>query len=234
MKRLFASALSLIALTATGHASAEPVRVESTFNKVYVPDGFDSNDAVQIVGEGLFRNTCYRPAKTDISIDHEKQIVHVGPAAYEYSGFCLQVILPYNRVVDIGMLKAGDWTIVQGAQGEKIGEIKVRKAFTSSPDDYLYAPVTQAFYKQRGAVSEIMITGEFTNDCITLDHVKTSVANDVIVLQPIAKVRNGNCREGAFGFSKLVKLDLLPKGKHLLHVRSMNGNAINTLINVAY
>jgi hypothetical protein len=238
MSRLTLSALSLLLLFAAStnaYASPEPVRVGATFAKIYIPEGFDSNDQVQIVGEGMFRNTCYRPAPGAVKVDDITKTILVGPVAYEYSGFCLQVILPFNRVVDVGMLKPGTWKVVQraGATVQPLGEINITTALTNAPDDYIYAPVSQAFFQQDGLMSNVFLTGEFRSSCMTLDTVKISIQKDVVVLQPIAKVSGDpGCKDGTFAFSKKVDLGFVPQGRYLLHVRSMNGNAVNTLISV--
>ena len=238
MSRLALYALSLLfCFTASlkANASPEPVRVGATFSNVYIPEGFDSNDHVQIVGEGLFRNTCYRPAPGSLKVDESTKTISVGPVAYEYSGFCLQVILPFNRVVDVGILKPGTWQVVQtaGPTVQQLGEIHVVPALTNSPDDFLYAPISQAFFQQNGLMSDVFLTGEFHSSCMALETVKTSVQKDVLVLQPIAKMASGpGCKDGTFAFSKKVELGFVPKGHYLLHVRSMNGNAINTLVSV--
>ena len=230
---MFRLTVSLIALIACATADAQPTSVPATFNTVYVPSGFDSNDNVQIVGEGMFRNTCYRPAPTWVGVDHAKREVRVGPVAYEYSGLCLQLILPFDRVLDVGILQPGKYDVVQATDGQKLGEIPVRKATSLMPDDHLYAPINQAFFRQKGLSGEVMLSGEFLTDCMVLEEVKVTVEPRVIVLQPIARIieRNG-CLRGRFPFNRLVNIDLLASGRYLLHVRSMNAKAVNTLVQV--
>lgn len=226
-------AIFLMAFIGYSVVHAEPQQVPAVFNTIYVPGGFDSNDSVQIVGEGMFRNTCYRPANTLYSVDHEKKEIRLGPVAYEYGGLCLQMILPFERVIDVGILKPGKYDVVLSSDGKKLGEIPVRLATTASPDDVLYAPISQAFFHQRGVVGEILLTGEFLSDCVTLDDVKITVEPKVIVVQPIAKVEDRTmCLRGRFPFSKVVKVEFVPKGRYLLHVRSLNGKSVNTLVNV--
>jgi hypothetical protein len=103
----------------------DPTRVTATYDRIYVADGFDSNDLVQITGEGMFRNTCYRQAETSVKIDETTHTISLGPVAYEYSGLCLQVVLPFQRVIDVGILKSGRWTVEQGAH-QKLGEFNVK------------------------------------------------------------------------------------------------------------
>lgn len=230
-----ALALAVLTFVSVSFAQTAPSKVGALFNKMYVPGGFDSNDHIQFVGEGHFRNSCYRPAPEAVRIDQESQVISVGPVAYEYSGFCLQVILPFQRVVDVGILKPGKWTVLEtdGTSTLELGEISIAPALSNSPDNSLYAPVSQAFFKQTGKLSRFSVTGNFPNSCMKLVEVKATLEKDVIVLQPFAELDlKPNCSAGAYGFSKDVTIPEIPPGRYLLHVRSMNGNAINNLIDV--
>lgn len=218
------------AITSIASAQTDPVRVAATYTKMYAVDGYDSNDHIQLVGEGMFRNTCYRHAETSVAVDEATKVITVGPVAYEYPGYCLQVVLPFQRVIDVGLLKAGKWTIQQGA-GMKIGELNVVLAKTNSADDYLYAPISQAFFRQAGGNSEVILSGEFSNDCMTLDYEKVSIQPSAIVIQPVAKMDNRlGCKQGKFPFTRVVPITGLAAGRYLLHVRSTGGNALNSLV----
>jgi hypothetical protein len=214
---------------------AEPTTEAVTFSRIYVPRGFDSNDHVQFVGEGMFSNSCYRPASVTTSIDTATKTIKVGPVAYKYAGFCLQVILPFNRVVDVGVLSAGTWNVVQ-ADGKSIGSIIVKPALVADPDDYLYAPISQAYvHETANGTDELMLNGRFPNNCMSMDQIKFDVQDDVIVVQPIAKMSSQNaaqCKGPASEFTQVVKLGKLKEGRYLLHVRSMNAQAINTLVDI--
>ncbi len=217
----------------TSHAgltSADPKRIAALYNKIYVADGYDTNDHVQITGEGMFRSTCYRHAETTVHVDEAKQVISLGPVAYEYSGYCLQFILPFQRIVDVGILKPGKWSIHQGG-GQVLGSFTVKPATSNSADDFIYAPVALATLEQNGATSEVIISGAFSTDCMELDREILTIQNEVIVIQPIAKVITGSmCKDGAFPFSKKVSISAAPPGRYLLHVRTLGGNALNSMI----
>lgn len=241
MFRIFASAASLMVLVTAINAQAqtvprfgtEPRQVPVLFQKVYVPIGFDSNDHVQLVGEGLFQHTCYRHAETSVRVDATNKKIVLGPVAYKYSGLCLQMILPFERIIDVGVLPEGQWEIVQGPQQEKVGDLNVAAATKPEADDYLYAPVSQATLGQTASGTEVTLTGEFRNSCLSVDTVKVSLQPDVIVMQPITKMDNsGGCRDGVFPFTEVVPLAPMTPGRYLLHVRSMGGNALNSLVEV--
>lgn len=241
MTRLFAALFSttLIAtlfnsqpVFAAPGAQAEPTQVGVTFARVYVPVGFDSNDHVQFVGEGMFKNACYRPAPTTVSVDTASKTIKVGPVAYEYKGFCLQVILPFDRVVDVGILEPGTWQIVNATDGQALGQVSIAPATTADPDDYLYAPVAQAYVRQSGKATTLILNGTFPSSCMAMKDVKVNIIDNVIVVQPIAEMAQGTCTGPATSFTKTVKLGAVKAGRYLLHVRSMNGNAVNALVDV--
>jgi hypothetical protein len=235
MTLLLSSATSLLLVFAASVACAQagPTKVPALYKKIYAPGGYDSNEQVQRVGVGMVRNTCDRPAETTVQIDEANQKILVGPVAYEYAGLCLQVILPFQRVIEVGILKPGQWEVIQASSSERLGTVSVKAATRESPDDFLYAPVSQAFLRQRGMITEVLLAGSFPNSCFSLDTVKVTIEPEVLVLQPIAKVKKTQgCVDGSYPYSKVVSIPLVSKGRYLLHVRSMNGNAVNSLVDV--
>ncbi len=226
----------LLMIVGACNAFAEelPSLVSSAFQTTYLPQGFDTNDKVQLVGEGLFPNSCYRKAGVKVSVNHTLKTIRVTPTAYQYDGLCMQMIIPYDSVVDVGLLKAGTYKVLQGYSGDKLGEISVRVSTNAGPDDHLYAPISQAFVSQLGASVRVKIAGEFPDSCMELQDVITEVQANVIVVQPVAqRLDDGRrCAQSIVPFEKTVELTNIPKGKYLLHVRSLNGNAINNLISI--
>lgn len=225
--------IALVSFIAGSFAHAEPSKVPATFHTLYAPGGFDSNDHVQIVGEGLFRNSCFRPADTRVQLDRENKIIVLGPEAYEYGGICLQVILPFERVVEVGILEPGKWKVVQNSDQALLGRVNIAVSRSANPDEFLYAPISQAFFKQKAGKSEIALTGEFPNSCMKLRRVSLEIEPKVIVVLPIAEMEDReDCQNGKFPFSKVVEVKNAKAGRYLLHVRSMNAKAINTLVDV--
>lgn len=228
-----ASSLLLMGFAPNAFSQADPTKVPVSFNKIYVSEGFDSNDHVQILGEGVFQNGCYRYAETKVQVDERERRIFIQPIAYKYSGYCLQVMVPFWKVFDVGILAAGRWEVFQGTTPSKLGEFNIRPALSEEADDYMYAPVSQAFYKPTANGHKVVLTGEFSNDCLSISEVKVNVQPNVIVLQPIAKVdAKASCKTGSFPFSKDVSIGAVRSGRYLLQVRSMNSNSINSLIEV--
>lgn len=212
----------------------EPQKVPAAYTHAYIPAGFDSNDDVEVVLEGMFSSSCWRPADIQVAVDHDQRKVFVGPAAYMYpQRLCAQMIMPFDRVVSLGMLKAGVYELVQATDGAVLGKIPVSAAVTDAPDDFTYAPISQAFFKAGTGSGELMIVGNFPNNCMSLDEVRVGVQKDVVVVQPIAKVeKRRDCKDGSFPFNSSTIVNFIPNGRYLMHVRSANAKSINTLIDV--
>ena len=212
-------------------AQTAPTQVAAHFNKLYVPIGFDDNDNVQIVGEGVFPNSCYRQAETKVQIDATTKTVILAPTANKYDGMCLQVMLPYSHVIELGLLSQGVYTVLQ--DGKSIGKIDVRKSSVREPDDFMYAPIEQAYFHSQGSSNQVYLTGDFPTSCWRLKKVNFDIQPDVLVIQPIVEIDNSvPCTPGKFHFETATEMGSIPSGRYLLHVRSMNGKSVNNLVDV--
>ena len=228
--------ISLIAFAfvmSTYANSHQPKQVPIGFEKLYVANGFDDNDNVQLVGEGYFPDSCYRSADVKATVDHVKKIVRVKTTAFLYEGICLTVILPFDRVVDLGILNAGIYKVVRDIDSVEIGRVGIKASLTKDADDYLYAPVSQAFFLARDHSNKVSLTGDFPSSCMRLKEVRHIVQPDVLVIQPIAEIDpKVKCAHGKFHFETTLEIGEMKSGRYLLHVRSMNGKAINSLVDV--
>ncbi len=215
-------------------ADNSPVEEAVSFDRIYVADGFDDNDNVQIVGEGMFANACYRHSRTKAKVDQKKMTIELAPVAYRYQGFCLQVILPFERVVDIGVLKAGTYTITQNNGLKRtLGKLHVAKSRSSGADDFMYSPISQAFFQSRFMTNRVFLIGDFPMSCMKIKEVKVNVQAHVLVVQPIAEIDpNVPCVSGKYTFEQVAELGNVTPGRYLLHVRTLNGQAVNTLVDV--
>ncbi len=229
------TSLGLLALLFATYAAADnaPTKVPYGFSRIYAPEGFDDNDNVQLVGEGSFPSSCYRYADTSVKVDPVTNIITLGVTAYEYKGACLQIVLPFDHTVDLGILKMGAYTVINEKDGKVMGKIHVRGATKSEPDDYLYAPITQAFFISQGASNQLYLSGDFPARCMKLNTVKFDVQESVLVVQPIAEVEDpATCIGDAYHFETLVNVGTMKSGRYLLHVRSMNARSVNSFISV--
>ena len=78
---LFVS-MGLVADASADSQSFHPSQVDVSLGTAYVPDGFDSNDNVQVVVEGEFMNTCFRPTTPKSEVDPISGEIRITGQAY--------------------------------------------------------------------------------------------------------------------------------------------------------
>lgn len=222
-----------IVFAAQSSASSLPSIVPNDFTHIYVADGFDDNDNIQITGAGSFPNSCYRYASTKVEVNNSDKIITLHTFAYKYETQCIQMVMPFYHPVDLGLLAAGDYSIVRGSDKKNIGRINVRPSKSSDADDYLYAPVTQSFFLATRRGQKVSLTGNFSISCMKIKEVKIDIQSDVILIQPIAEIDSSiSCSPGNFPFRTNVDVSTVKSGRYLLHVRSMHTKALNSLVDI--
>lgn len=222
----------LCTVPALSNADNSPQRIPTNLEKIYAPEGFDDNDNIQIVGEGLFPNSCYRSTESTAKVDTAKNEILIQSYAYQYSGMCLQVILPFDVTFNVGVVKPGTYSVKQANSGKLLGSITVKASASAEPDDFLYAPVSQAYVSFFPDMVHVSISGEFPSSCMKIKDVQYQLQKDVLVVLPLVDVdRTNGCTNGSFPFTAGVSVPKVPAGRYLLHIRSMNGKAINTVFN---
>ncbi|MBT4760901.1 MAG: hypothetical protein HOO06_04310 [Bdellovibrionaceae bacterium] len=228
-----------IALIIPVIAFALPKTTSLVPSKVYIPIGFDSNDSSEIVIEGQYMNSCYRSGLPTHTIDEERKKITVYNKTYVYENdFCLMVIVGYSKVINLGLLKPGNYSVhFDGSErNEPMGMLPIAQSTAPSQDDYLYAPVDRVTFKpaRSNKAARIILHGRFTNSCMSMDTVKVhrGANSDSIAVLPVAKMGMGNCHPADTPFNHEVSLEGHGKGRVLLHVRSLNGQSINNIVNL--
>ena len=103
MKLVF---LLMMSFLSTQAATMELVPVEN----VYTPRGFDSNDNAEIVITGYLPNLCYQNPTHKIIIDKQKIFIEMRATRINEVA-CPEVIVPYLKVIDLGVLDRGNYKI---------------------------------------------------------------------------------------------------------------------------
>lgn len=232
----------LFAALVAGPAIALAVElIDYTPAEVFTPVGFDSNDNAQVVVAGTFPNTCYKVGEPSVSVDRANKKIYVQDKAFYHKGLCLYMLVPYHKTVSLGVMDQGDYEVMLGSQSEpaaavKTGELSVVKATNPSPDDYLYAPVEEAaLTKLANGDLSLTLKGTFTKSCYQVKEVKVTTMtspNNMIIVQPVAEEDGSACKDDEKGFETQVVIPNAPTGRTLLHVRILNGQAINRVLNL--
>jgi hypothetical protein len=125
--------------------------------------------------------------------------------------------------------------------GKELGNLSVAWAKTPAPDDFLYAPIDDAYLSHDPAtgVSVLHLNGTFTTRCSRIKQVLINYYEDTIVVQPEMEqygedkaVMSEKCGAQITRFEQTVDLKSGLKGTYLLHVRALHGQAVNKLVTI--
>jgi hypothetical protein len=235
MKTMLSAAALAAATLVAGSAFAAGELMPVQVSEIFAPVGFDDNDEVVVVLDGYLPNSCYKVENTHVKVDPATSAVEVTQLARRWPGPCLLALVPFSSTVSLGVLPKGDFTVKSfGATDEKLS---VGEATSSGPDDFLYAPVDHvSFAPSTGsdAVSA-MLEGRFTNTCMAFEEVKVIDSTKTVEVLPIMKMEErSDCQDNVeIPFRKYVSLPGgLYEGRHLLHVRSLNGRSVNRMFSI--
>jgi hypothetical protein len=237
-------ALALLGVSQSSPASAQikfppPTQVLIVPERTFIPPGFDDNDQSQIVVSGNLINTCYRIGPTTAKVDPISKTISIAQTAYFFEGsWCLQVLVPYVEIIDLGLLPAGNYRIFSTDQHGKEhpgGKLPIAVSTTAAADDLLYASVDQAYLDTSVAgAPTLVLSGTLPGDCMAIQEVRVLYrAENVIEVLPILEIKSGaTCQQKPRPFEARVQLNARSGGSTLVHIRSMNGKAINRVFDL--
>jgi len=218
----------------------EPEREIIVPEKAFIPTGFDDNDLVELVVTGNLPSTCYSAGIfTAVPFVDEKKIVIKQEALFYPKSWCSLNLVPYRETVKVGVLPAGQYEVVFVTPEAKLAAsgkaVTVGVSKITSRDEFTYAVIENVALKRvevsaSAAPRRILLEGSLVNSCMSLKEVRI-VQNDadVIELLPITQTSTDAliCQPQLRPFEVEVELPMGLSGEKLIHVRSLNGQAIN-------
>jgi hypothetical protein len=212
---------------------AQPEIVIAPVSHLYLPDGFDSNDSVEVIVTGAFSNSCYSRNDVKVEVDGDQIDIQVTAIANEKSfpaSRCSDMIVPYKEVVNVGNLQGGDYKVNVNNTLKDV--LKIAEASSNSVDDNIYAAIE---WVENKGDNNYMLHGWRYSNCIDLDSVKVISNNkDTLSILPVMKQLSSFCPMKMTPVSYPVKLDFssMKMKSPLLHVRTMDGKSVNTIIQI--
>lgn len=227
---------------------------EAYINNLFIPNvGFDDNDNIEFMIEGILPNPCYgisdKP-RLEVSFGN----FHVRQQTYrKVEGPCsapdgaLKGIyanpVPFDDVVKLGVLQKGsDYKLFyQSTAGYRSRSFNVKSAPNDSIDSLNYARVENAYIPVRtfeGSPVRIVIQAAIISSCqrptkefrLAPDD---NPSDDIVVILPEVDVAKDDlCVATYEPFEQVVAIPGLKAGRYQLHVRSFNGASVNRLFNV--
>lgn len=234
--------IGMIGMSTLAMADASAL-ITAPVDRVFVPNGFDDNDKVEIIVHGEFTSSCYKMGPVSAVIDEATKKINITAQAYYYhGGTCIQLITPFIKSVEIDRhLADGSYSIAIVDRPEAITPmLRVAKSTRQDADDFFYAATTYANLEIAADGSrELVLKGQhpyLLDGCVKFDEVKTSLGSDgTLVVQPITKIVYGDECRGAVNnrFEYRAKYTAaLPAGEYLLHARVLDGNSVNQFLSI--
>lgn len=205
----------------------------------FTPKGFDSNDNAQVILAGAFGDYCMKIGATKQKVDQDKKKIYI-QQSYSTNQDCndIEMYIPYSVEVNLGPLREGNYEVLvldtdnQYTLMSTLPIAAAKKSANGHSDQLLYAPVSSIEFKNTNrATPQLEIKGVFTNTCLNFTSVQVHARmGDVFEILPIVSDRKSNCAVSIQPFTKTIDLPGFPLRNTLIHVRSMNGQAINKVI----
>lgn len=204
--------------------------VPAPVKHLYVPEGFDSNDSVEVVVSGTFPNPCYSRNDVSVTVSDDKIDVQITALAREEKLNCPAMLVPFKEVVSVGNLQGGEYTI--NVNQKLSDKLVVQEANSGAVDDHIYADIDNV---TKSAGGKYVLNGWRYSNCIVLDHVEVrSNHKDTLSVLPIMKQLTDFCPMKMMPVSYDVNLDFrdVKIDEALIHVRTMDGKSFNSLVDL--
>jgi hypothetical protein len=215
-----------------------PEVVEAPIDHVFVPNGFDNNDHVELVVTGKFPNPCYTRNKYDVKVKNDTIKIDITSLSMDDPAYtkCEPLKIPFTEVVDVGSLQGGDYKVIinEGGKYEQKETITIGTASSDSIDDNIYAMVDYIETGFTGGASgDAILVAQSPSPCLTLDRLEYLSNNkDALSVLPIMKKVSSDCPEKRERIEIPIKFDpsKFKFEQILLFVRTIEGRSVNTII----
>jgi hypothetical protein len=189
-----------------------------------------------VVVAGTFTSSCFKAGSASADVNPLTKTIQITQKAYVLeSSWCLQMLVPYSSVVDVGILPPGDYqvqVVSDLAAPKTLENLSIAPASESvaGPDESLYA-IAEDVSLENGVLK---LRGKLPGACVTLKDIRVLTRKSGIVeVLPLLQTKQAqSCAESFISFEKEIPVSLPWKGRTLLHVRSLNGQALNKIVEV--
>lgn len=216
-----------------------PDVVEAPIDHVFVPNGFDNNDHVELIVTGKFPNPCYTRNRYDLKVKDNIINIDITSLSMDDPAYtkCEPLKIPFTEVVNVGNLQGGEYKVIVNAGGkyEQTDTINIGTASSDSVDDNIYAKVD---YIETGftggSFGDALLIAQSPSPCLVFDRVEyLTNGKDSLSVLPIMKKISSNCPEKAERLEIPIKFDpsKFNYKQILLFVRTIEGRSVNTFVN---
>jgi len=221
--KFFILGLMLISSGAFGY---DKVKING---RLYVAEGFDDNDLVEVTIVGSLPNTCFKNPSYEIIKKDNKYKVRLFAYYIPADDECRDVSIAYTETINFGMMYPGEYVIsLVNKKNTESKELVIKTSSSELVDEFLYGNVSGVI--ENDSNREIEFVGTNPVNCLVFDKILAEIQNSMIVLRPKFK-EIGTCENKSTPFKIKYSVPYLDRGPQgiLLHVRVMNGRSFNYL-----
>lgn len=236
MKILIFAFFSILPLL--GFSQTSEIEVNVPITNVFVPTGFDSNDEIDIIIEGILPTLCHFNPSVSIAEKKSQNLIIVAKANL-LNAHCVKTYIPFMKVLKLKNFQAGAYRLLFKNPSHHIPglnlQIKPVPLLITPPinyiqDENIYANVESVYSLDKDTIA---IRGTHPSDCFKLKEIKLIVdkSNILVVLPKMERDQNVSCLP-----QKLIpfeyNIDLREKNldeRTLIHIRSMSGQSHNLI-----
>lgn len=204
-------------------------KVSLMTGKLYIPQGYDTNDLVEVTLIGSLPDSCHRNPTYEIEKKGKEFNIYLYAYYVPDNRGCKKISIPYQETINLGMLERGTYTIqLKGTAVISKGTLKIQEATSALQDDFKYGNIMNVIEDEDSRVIELV--GTNPTNCLVFEKLDTVIQKDVLVLKPHFR-EQGECRNVPTMFSIKYAVPYLPDHARgiLLHIRVMGGRSLNYL-----
>lgn len=222
----------IVSALAAGSVKADQAQLPE---RVFAPMGFDSNDNAEVVLYGHFPDTCYQAGPAPFEIRGREIRIH-NVVLHSDSGSCMKTPVPWATTVNLGALSPGTYSVIleeMDGSTRYFVDLLIARSLSRRIDDYPYAYVNGAILNRTSRGVTLSVSGTFSVTCMEIAEMRVKETNGVIVILPIVRLRKDiPCGHPFVPIPFIERLVLHPKtnAPALVHIRSMNGQALNQVL----
>ena len=220
-------------MSALSSAKADEMEKSVPATHLFVPVGYDDNDQVDVVIEGYLPDTCHKLGWVEVAKDTALKTVDLRVMVWKIGEECLNIQVPFTHTARLGRFPEGSYDVRMRSQ-ELTRKLSVSRSTKGQPDEYFYAPVDSArvasLLPKPGSLA--VIEGRLTNSCLVVKELKVLNHEETVEVLPLMEMTEidptgAPCRQQEKVFVATAPMPELKPGRHLLHVRSLNGQSVN-------
>ncbi|EQC45400.1 hypothetical protein [Bacteriovorax sp. Seq25_V] len=194
---------------------------------VYSPKGYNSNDNVEVVVEGVLPNLCYFNPSSEVKVVGKDIEIAIQAERRESAVGCAEMVVPFLSSAQIGLLDKGWYRVM--INGQQRSDLYVDEFSSDGMEDEILANVENAQVIEGSRI--LKLQGQNPSDCFVEERVDVdSNKKDAYSFAAKMKKVSDFCPMKMVPFEMEVEVpNDIEREKVLLHIRSLNGKAINKL-----